>query len=165
MAERVYSTFEKAINWVEETLNIELLDESGETSAENRSSSVILLQLDGEKYLFTGDSGIESLKKVVEYAEENLIDISKVRFFQVPHHGSKRNVSPTVLNAIRCETAFISAAKDAPKHPAKKVTNALKRRNSKVYTTNGHTLSHHNNASRAGWYAAPEVPFYYQVEE
>lgn len=165
LVERASSAFEKAVNWVEETFDLELLDETGETSAENRSSAVILLKLNGEKFLFTGDAGIESLNKVIEYANSQYVDISNIRFFQIPHHGSKRNISPTILNAIKCRTAFVSASKDAPKHPAKKVTNAFKRRNTTVYSTNGSILGHHVNASRPGWSAAPDLPFYSQVED
>lgn len=163
--EKAYSSFEKAITWVQEALDIETLGEGGETSAENRSSAVLLVRFANKKFLFTGDSGIESLKNVIDFANEEGIDISHVDFFQIPHHGSKRNISPSILDSIRCSTAFVSASKDAPKHPAKKVTNALLRRNAKVYKTNGVTLGHSHNAQRVGWGPAEVVPFYNQVEE
>jgi beta-lactamase superfamily II metal-dependent hydrolase len=166
LQENIFSArFEKAINWIEETLYIETLEEDGETSAENRSSAVILLEFGDKKILFTGDAGIESMQNVTEFAEGKFIDISKVDLFQIPHHGSKRNISPSILNTIRCDNAYASASKDAPKHPAKKVTNALKRRNAKVFTTEGITLGYHHNAPRDGWNAASEVPFYYKVEK
>lgn len=163
--EKAFSTYQSAITWIKETLDIETLDETGETSAENRSSAVVLLQVNSRKYFFTGDSGIESLKKVIEFAQDKEIDISNVSFMQAPHHGSKRNISPSILDAIKCQTAFVSASKDAPKHPAKKVTNAFKRRGANVYKTNGNVLMHNINAPRDGWSAASSVPFFNEVEE
>lgn len=163
--EKAYSSLNKAINWIQETLDIETLDERGETSAENRSSAVILLEINDKKYLFTGDSGIQSLENVIDYTNQENINISNISFMQVPHHGSKRNISPSILNSIKCNTAFVSASKDAPKHPAKKVTNAFKRRGSIVFKTSGNILMHNVNAGRAGWGPATDVPFFNEVEE
>ena len=163
--ENLTRTFNKAINWIQETLHIETLDDSGITSAVNLSSAVILLEFNNKKYLFTGDAGIQSLEKVLEYTKNNYIDISNIEFFQVPHHGSKRNISPAILNAIKCKTAYVSASKDAPKHPAKKVTNALIRRGANVYKTGGQVISHHNNAPRDGWTSLTPIQFFDQVEE
>ena len=147
-------------------LHIELLDEFGVTSAENSSSAVCLLHFDGNKYLFTGDSGVESLKKVIEYANNNGIDLTNLYFLQVPHHGSKRNVSPIILNAIKGEVAYVSASKDAPKHPSKKVLNALKKRGTRVYSTEGTNLiSVHNRPMRPGYSTINPHVFYDKVEE
>lgn len=154
---------EKAINWIDETFAIETLDDTGETSAENLSSAIILLSFQGEKFLFTGDAGMESLHRVIDYARANGIDLSNVSFMQAPHHGSKRNISPAILNAIRSDTVFISASKESDKHPSKKVINAFIRRGAKVFSTEGIGICHHRNAPR-GWGAATAHEFYYQVE-
>lgn len=163
--EKAFSSVESAITWVQEAMDIETLDETGETSAENLSSAVVLIQYSGRKFLFTGDSGIGSLKNVIEFASKEFIDLTTLTFMQVPHHGSKRNISPSILNTLKCETAFVSASKNAPKHPAKKVTNALNRRGAQVYKTNGISINHSQNAYRVGWGAIPSIPFYNEVEE
>ena len=161
---KAYRTLsEKAINWIEETFSIETLDDTGETSAENLSSAIILLNFENEKFLFTGDAGMQSLSHIINYAEANGIDLSQIAFMQAPHHGSKRNISPTILNAIKCKTAYISASKESGKHPSKKVVNAFIRRGSKVYSTEGTSLLHFRNMNR-GWGPAIEHQFYYQVE-
>jgi len=166
LAERTYSKIEKAINWINETLTFETLDEEGEISSENMSSIISLLELDDKKFLFTGDTGIESLNEGIKFCNKNLKDISYVNFMQVPHHGSKRNISPSILNAIKCRTAYISAAKDSEKHPSKKVTNALYRRDANVYTTEGSKLRHHLNAGeRTGYSAVEPLPFFDEVQE
>lgn len=52
----------------------------------------------------------------------------------------KRNLSSKVLSKIKASTAFISAAKNSPKHPAKKVTNALKKHGTKVLLNDWESL-------------------------
>jgi len=154
------------LNWVEETLNVELLDDTGETSAENNSSVISLFQFNNKKYLFTGDAGMPALQNAIEFAEENYIDISKVDWKQVPHHGSHRNISPKILDAIKTDVAFISASKNAPKHPSYKVTNAYIRRGASVFTTEECNLIHIQNVPfRSGYGPATSYPFKDKVQE
>lgn len=160
------SGIKSAINWIEERLDVETLDNSGETSAENNSSAVVLLDLNDKKFLFPGDVGIPSLNNVIEYAEANYIDISNLECLMVPHHGSQRNIGPDILDTIKAKLALVSASAEAEKHPSYKVTNALKRRGSKVYTTEGQTKIYHDNvAAREGVSQAQEFPFQDKVQE
>ncbi len=163
---QIASSVKKGINWIRETMDIETLDENGVTTGENNSSAVVLLRFDNRDYLFTGDSGIPSLKHVIQYSNKRGISLKNLCFFQVPHHGSRRNSSPYVLNEIKATTAYISAAKDSDKHPSRKVINALIRRGAKVYSTEGNSLSHHVNCkSRQGYTTAVAHQFYEQVQE
>jgi beta-lactamase superfamily II metal-dependent hydrolase len=163
---KAISGIKEAINWIRESLDIETLDESGETSAENSSSAVVLFSFYENKHLFTGDAGIPALRNVIEYSKANGINLSDLQFFQVPHHGSRRNVSPFILDEIRAKTAFVSASIESPKHPSKKVTNALYRRHTEVYSTQGASICHRKNSPlRNGWYEANKHPFYELVEE
>lgn len=157
----------EAVTWAVESMDIETLDESGETSAENNSSVVSLFNYSGIKILFTADAGIPALNNVIEYAKNNNISLSGIEYLQVPHHGSKRNISPNILNNIMPKKAIVSCSADgAPKHPAKKVTNALIRRRTKVYTTSGNSLfCHCNRDSRPGYIPSKSVEFYDRVEE
>jgi len=164
--QKSFSAVNEAENWVKESMQLETLSEDGETSAENNSSAVLLIEFDSEKYLFTGDTGVPALKRVIDYCAKQQIDISNIRFMQVPHHGSKRNISPSILNSIKCKTAFVSASKDAPKHPSKKVINAYIRRGVKVFTTEGNGVRYKKNApTRSGWSTATPEPFHEKVEE
>lgn len=164
--QKAFSGIKDAVKWIVETMVIETLGEDGETSAENNSSCITLLEFDNEKFLFTGDAGIQGMQKAIDFANSKHIDISQIRFMQVPHHGSHRNVSPSILNQIKCQTAFISSAKDSPKHPSKKVVNALIRREANVHATNGELKCHHKNCpSRPGYSSAVPLQFYNQVEE
>jgi beta-lactamase superfamily II metal-dependent hydrolase len=164
---KAFTAVKDAIKWVAESMDIETLDELGETSAENNSSAISLFNYSDKKILFTSDTGIPALKKAIEYAKSKSITLNNLSVLQVPHHGSKRNISPSIIDALKCTNAYISCAPNGePKHPAKKVTNAFKRRGIKPYWTKNNGLCHrHNTPSREGWSTATEIPFYDKVEE
>jgi beta-lactamase superfamily II metal-dependent hydrolase len=168
----------EAINWVQEHWGLETLadPEDDETSAENNSSVVLLLNINGQKLLFTGDAGVPALKAAVDKAASLGINLKEVEFIQVPHHGSKHNVGPLILDMLvgpklekvsDNKTAFISAPKEGdPKHPSRKVVNAFIRRGAKVIATQGSSKRHHKNAPiREGWIAAQPLSFYDKVAE
>jgi len=152
---------------IQDFWHIDLLDDDEEaTTAENNTSTIILFTIDGHKLLFTGDAGKTALHFAADYASAQGIPLTDLSLFDVPHHGSKRNLSSKVLKRIKGSKASISAPKDSPKHPAKKVTNALKKHGMSVYATKGITICHSYNApERVGWGPAPEEPFYDFVEE
>jgi beta-lactamase superfamily II metal-dependent hydrolase len=169
---------EKVINWIQENWFTETLQEpaSDAISAENNSSVILLLNVDGQKSLFTGDAGVPAFTAALDYAQHQGISLEALRFFDVPHHGSRKNLGPTILNRLfgnirqqqtKDWTAFISAAKEgAPKHPHKKITNALQRRGANVHATAGIGKWHHNDSpARTHWSDAIPVPFYSQVED
>lgn len=157
------------IKWLSETVDLvtETLGDDGETSPENNSSAIVLFQSENQKLLFTGDAGIPAIIKAVEHAAFMGIDLRNINFLDVPHHGSKRNISKTLLNHLMPEIAFISAPKEGdPKHPSRKVVNALKRRNCKVIATKGKKIWHSNNAPiRMDYGPVSEEPFHDQVED
>lgn len=157
-----------------ESLYNETLTDSGETSPRNNTSAIGLLRVDGRAALFTGDAGIPAL----EAARTELLALGIVagdlNFVQVPHHGSRRNVGPTLLDALfggvvdtTRGTAFVSAPKKNPehKHPSKKVMNAFRRRGYPVHATQGVTKWHHHGApARSGFSTSEPLPLYDQVE-
>ena len=157
------------IRWVRETVDArtETLGNDGETSAENNSSLILHLNLPEFRFLFTGDAGIPALTAAAEYASALNIDLCALSGWQIPHHGSRRNVGPAILNRIWAPEAYISAGPDAaPKHPSKTVTNALNRRGTNVHVTAGNSIRRwHGAPRRIGWEnPVPAIPFYDQVE-
>lgn len=166
---------EKVASWVDEHWHIETLPEDGETSCENESSVILYGNFAGRGVLLTGDAGIRALGKAADQAIGLGFDLTTSRFIQVPHHGSRRNVSPSILNRIvgpqvaqgaeATKTAFVSASKTSETHPRKVVTNAFLRRGTNVHQTKGQSKRHsHNMPERAGWVASTPVPFHAQVE-
>jgi beta-lactamase superfamily II metal-dependent hydrolase len=136
--QRILATMREGVGAIAERWNIETLKDDGVTSAENNSSAILLVRpAAGRALLFTADAGIPALTLAADTLDASGFDYSSIRFIQVPHHGSRRNVGPTILGRLlgpikmedkKLRTAYVSASKDgAPKHPAKKVTNAFRR--------------------------------------
>lgn len=164
---------EAARSLVAEDFWTESLSEGGETSASNNSSAICLLQVDGRQLLFTADAGIPAIAQSLGRLEMSGFIPGTLNFVQVPHHGSKRNVSPSLLNRLLGDkgeqsnrgTAFVSAAAaGAPKHPAKSVVNAFRRRGYPVHATLGSTKRHSHDAPDRGWSPSVALPLYDQVE-
>lgn len=155
----------EAVQWVSDNLHINLFRDDDTTSAENNSSAVILFEIEGHKLLLTGDVGITGLNRAIQYGKSKNILLTDLLLFDVPHHGSKRNIGKSVMEQINAINAYISAPKDSEKHPAKKVTNHLIKKGMKVHTTQGKIISYRlNTPNRLGWGPAPEVQFYALVE-
>ena len=176
--EKFRTVAKDVVTHVAENWGIETLTDPDEdaTSAENNSSVVLLFTHGQERFLFTSDAGVPALTEALNRATQLGIDLKTVAMVQIPHHGSKRNVGPSVLNQILgpkkqqqelTKKAYISVAKDGePKHPAKKVVNAFIRRGAKVYATQGKALCQHSSDAPArGWENAKELPLYTQVED
>ena len=153
---------------------VETLTDWGETSPQNNTSVICLIQCDGHSALLTADAGMPALAMAADTLEQLGLVPGKLNFVQVPHHGSRRNVGPTVLDRILglkgqkqgTGTAFVSASPKAEKHPAKKVTNAFLRRGYPVHGADGWSKRHHHQApSRVGWSASTPHSLHSQVED
>jgi beta-lactamase superfamily II metal-dependent hydrolase len=174
--ESALSTVAKALSGViarvKETVHIETLTDDGTTSAENDSSVILHLSVDGKRLLLTGDAGIPALTWAADYMDARTLNTGPLSFIQIPHHGSKRNVGPSILNRLLGEpgtqnapySAIASASEAAPKHPARRVTNAFVRRGANVATTEGKTVLS-SNTNRPGWTAIPPLPLYEDVSD
>lgn len=167
----------RAVTAVAESWGYETLRENVSTSAENESSVVMFGLLEDRGILMTGDAGVLALSDAAEYAEAKGVSIPDyIKFAQVPHHGSRNNVSPSVLDkligprsAIPISTshitAFVSASKESSIHPCKSVVNGFIRRGAKVIETKGQIKCHFwNMGSRAGWGAVDSLSFSLEVE-
>lgn len=164
---RARNLLDSALDWLP---NVETLTDNGETSARNETSVVTLLTVDGQRVMLTGDAGQRALTRAADEYEAQIgaFATSPLQVLHVPHHGSRCNLGPTLLDRIlgprwNCYTtssAIVSAAKDAPKHPSPKVTNALQRRGATVVVTAGQIVCHvgNNTPMRPGWGPAAPVP-------
>lgn len=159
-----------------ESHDIETLTNSGSTSPSNNTSTVILLELtSGKKLLFTGDAGQEALSIAHQNYESLGHGAGQLELIQVPHHGSRQNVGPDILDKFlggktdvagtRRGTAIVSAAANCDKdgHPKKSVTNAFRRRGYHVFQTgsvglkHGHELDGYTSTATA-------LPLFVEVE-
>ena len=96
---------------------------------ENDNSSVIYTEIDGYKFMFMGDAGIEKEKDILEKYNVSDIDVLKVG-----HHGSKTSSSKELINEINPKYSIISVGKNNRySHPNREVLKNLN--NSKIYRT------------------------------
>lgn len=174
LLEAISKMYAGAKGFVDETIHRETLKDEGETSPQNNCSVISLLKVDGKFSLFTGDAGLPALEGPTATLEAMSFAPGRLNVIQVPHHGSRRNVGPTILNRLLGSKgedsvrghAFVSvAAQGEPKHPSKKVTNAFRRRGYPVYATQGKSVwEHHEAPPRADWTDAEALPLYERVE-
>jgi beta-lactamase superfamily II metal-dependent hydrolase len=137
------------------------LDAAAETTAANDSSVILLLSVGGQRVLFTADAGVPSLTRAFDLATAWGVQLSDLALFQVPHHGSRNNLTSHLLNRISGRAAVVSAATEAtPTHPAPAVVNAMIARGWPVYATRGRRFAHWHNAPVTAGYSTP-VPLRY----
>lgn len=164
----------KIEKWVKETWEVERLRDGGVTSASNESSVVLYANVNDRRFLLTGDAGINALNWAAVYATHSGYPLQKFNFVQIPHHGSRRNVGPTILNNLlgpiqpkgtESFSAFVSAPKDDESHPRKIVLNAFMRRGGRVCITQGRSKVHWGGfPPRDGYVNAETVQFSDTVE-
>jgi beta-lactamase superfamily II metal-dependent hydrolase len=170
--------FEAAKKAAKEFVNALWGDEvfsSKETSAENDMSVVQFANLAGDRILLTGDVGRGGLTEAADFAPFAGLTLPGIDKFQVPHHGSRRNVSSEVLDkwlgpkvpenqAGTKFEAYISSAKADEHHPRKAVVRAVHHRGGKVYATEGRSIRTNRNApTREGWNTV--APMEYPAEQ
>ena len=96
---------------------------------ENDNSNVIYTELNGYKFMFMGDAGIEVEEDLIK--KYNLQDIDVLK---VGHHGSKTSSSIEFINEINPKYSIISVGKNNRYgHTNKEVLESLKE--SKIYRT------------------------------
>lgn len=148
----------------------ELLKDPAEnaTSEINNTSTIIWFNWADKKALFTADAGVPAINKALEYAESMKYDITTPTFFHCPHHGSRRNIGPTLLNKFHLKGTLVLASvpeDGRPKHPSQRVINAFIRREAIFYETNGSGVLYNCNANREDWNAIEPLPFVADVTD
>ena len=96
---------------------------------ENDNSNVIYTKINGYKFMFMGDAGVDKEKDILEKYNMSNIDVLKVG-----HHGSKTSSSKKFIDEINPKYGVISVGKNNKYgHPNKEVLNNLS--DSKIYRT------------------------------
>ena len=96
---------------------------------ENDNSNVIYTELNGYKFMFMGDAGIEKEKDILDKYNVSTVDVLKVG-----HHGSKTSSGKDFIDEINPKYSIVSVGKNNRYgHPNKEVLNVLV--NSKIYRT------------------------------
>jgi beta-lactamase superfamily II metal-dependent hydrolase len=154
------SIFEKVAaavsKWIPEIWDVELLREGSVTAAENETSTVLYGQFGDTGILLTADAGVNALTWACDRADALGINLQATTVTQMPHHGSRSNVTPSILNRLLgpklpagsalSRLAVVSCPKDDEQHPRKMVVNAFRRRGLNVHKTQGFYFRHHSTA-------------------
>ncbi|WP_243390605.1 ComEC/Rec2 family competence protein [Paenibacillus sp. GM2FR] len=128
--------------------------ESGETikplpliKEQNHASLVFVLQMNGSRFLFTGDTDQAAEHKILLHLEErspqdDLVSRGaaaddRIDVMKVAHHGSKTSTSALWLNAWKPKASVISAGvNNMYGHPHPDVVGRLERSSTLIYQTN-----------------------------
>jgi beta-lactamase superfamily II metal-dependent hydrolase len=124
---------------------VDLLLDDPETQPENNSSVILATIQQGGKYLFTGDAGAHALTLAAA-----AFDLTNCRWMQIPHHGSRRNITKGLIETFSPKIAYVSASGNK-KHPRRAVVNAFKENGATVYST-------HYPSSGSKWHHRGDVP-------
>ena len=96
---------------------------------ENDNSNVIYTEIDGYKFMFMGDAGVDKEKDILQKYNISDIDVLKVG-----HHGSKTSSSEKFIEEMNPKYSVISVGKNNRYgHPNKEVLNTLSKSN--IYRT------------------------------
>lgn len=168
------SLLEAAKQWLDEKWDVETLSDNPQppTSASNESCVVQYATLeDGRSILLTGDVGPVGLHEAADYAVT--LGLARPTFIQMPHHGSRHNVTPAVLDrwlgprktlGTDVGTAFCSIGANKPEYPRGQAKNAFIRRGYKVFVNRSAMISHFSGSGHPGLVALTPEPFDYAVE-
>lgn len=142
-------TTAKAVRYAKSAWGIEVFS-TEPTSAENEMSVVQYTCLCDRKILLTGDAGRDGLSEAADFAPVVGLQLPGIDRLDVPHHGSRRNVSTEVLdrwlgrrlaqqlaNGEGLFRALISANPDDNEHPRRAVVRGLIHRGADVVQTTG----------------------------
>jgi beta-lactamase superfamily II metal-dependent hydrolase len=99
------------------------------TSPENESSVVTGTAHNGKVILLTADAGTCALTNVARDYK-----VQQVQLFQIPHHGSRRNITQSLIDIFAPKIAYVSAIGNV-KHPRRAVVNAFKKAGTQVFGT------------------------------
>lgn len=100
-----------------------------QTSAENNTSVIMGTLFDDKKYLFTSDSGAPALKLATA-----AYDLRGCHWMQMPHHGSRHNITAELIEHFAPTFAYVSATGSSD-HPRRSVVNAFKKVGAQVFST------------------------------
>jgi beta-lactamase superfamily II metal-dependent hydrolase len=177
LAKLAEKTVAKVQKWFTESWDKERLKDGGVATASNETSVVLYGDFgQGRRVLLTGDAGIRALTYAYFYAVQLNLPLQDFMFVQIPHHGSRRNVGPTILNCILGPiqgegspsrfSAFVSAPKNDDTHPRMMVLNAFTRRGGRVIATQGGKKIYWGGFPvRPTYVAAESIPFTPRVED
>lgn len=119
------------------------------TSAVNQTSLVLALHIGNYKMLLTGDAGKEALSSALDYYDAKIGSSKDFKVVQLPHHGSRKNIDPTIFGRFGTPEYIISCPPDGESegHPSRRLMNKILelRPQAKIYVTKKVNFIFHKN--------------------
>lgn len=121
--------------------------EGENTSAINETSIITAFKFPSGMFLLTGDAGKEALNAALDYYEKVSDDNRADDFvsMQLPHHGSRKNIDPSILKRINAASYYISCPPDGLEngHYSRRLVNKILEMNpnARIFVTSGSWLT------------------------
>lgn len=123
-----------------DNLNLEILYPEtpliGQTEADNINNTSIasMVEVDGFRFLFTGDAEIEQEQELLALDHDY-----KANLFQAGHHGSRTSNSPEFISRIQPEyTVIQSGLTNSHSHPHSETIRTFQEAGTSIYRTDLH---------------------------
>jgi beta-lactamase superfamily II metal-dependent hydrolase len=132
----------------------------------NETSVICLFEYEGNKILLTGDAGKKGLNNAFAYAKEKGISLKDLKIFQVPHHGSRKNLDPALLDAFNSSFCIISCPpKGDPNHPSRRLINLMIQKGKSVYTNSNGMINWGINKPERNWKSSEAKTVFPKIEK
>lgn len=155
LGEEDYDTNGGVIAWIDEE----------QTSDVNQTSLILSLTIGTERFLFTGDAGKQAINEALNYYESldkqnNAKDFTKV---QLPHHGSRKNIDPAIIDRLSPESYIISCPPDGEKegHPSRRLINKILelQPEADIYVTKSNSFIFHKGDGKTYNHQKPQTTY------
>lgn len=179
LADELGEVFKSIVAFVTAGWGAERFSEE-ETSTENEMSVVQYANILDKKVLLTADTGRRGLSDSIDYLRSIGVPLPGLDKFQVPHHGSRRNINSELLDDLvgsklsdqpeespRLFTAMISASDEDKDHPRNVVIRAIHHRGGFISMNGsyGFRTLIGDAPERPGWSALEQVPYPTDMED
>lgn len=111
-----------------------------DTTPINETSIVSLLTTPNRNYLLTADAGKNCIKEALDYKDsQSSLSNKTINVLQLPHHGSRKNITPALIQRIDASEYIISCPPQGldSHHPSRRLVNMVleKEPNADIYNT------------------------------
>lgn len=146
--------------------NVEWKYDDPHTTAINETCIVSLFEYGGNKMLFTGDIGREGLRLAVEEAKKLKISLTDLNIFVSPHHGSRKNMTPELMDEIKADfTIFSSPPYGDPHHPSRRLINKYIEKGHTLFSTKKGEIHWGVECPKRNWGKAEKLSFLSEIEK
>ena len=146
--------------------NVEWKYDDPHTTAINETSIVSLFEYEGNKILFTGDIGRVGLQLAVEEAKKQKEPLTDLKIFISPHHGSRKNMTPELMDDINADyTIFSTPPEGDPHHPSRRLINKYIEKGHRLFSTSGSEIHWGVECPERNWGKAEKLSFFSEIEK